>query len=237
MDVAFTDLEGPGDARISASALTCYNTHGVDWIGRAFHHPLTVPQGEVQPLWMGVDVGRNLPPGVYRGWVTVSAEGAASQRVELRLTVDESVRQDRGDDEPWRLSRLRWLHSRIADDLSVVPPYTPVTIHGRRLGCLGRELELDGLGLPRQIRSFFTPEMTAIGAKGRKHSGRRYGLATGHGPGQGAQVGAWRSVHHARGRWAGSVDFHGCGRAAAARPVRLHGVRRLRGIRGGGDGR
>jgi hypothetical protein len=84
------------------------------------------------------------------------------------LTVTGASIASHGDDEPARLSRLRWLNSRLHQDDRVVRPYTPVRVRGRTLTILGREVTLGADGLPRRIRSFFTPEMTGIGPTGRE---------------------------------------------------------------------
>lgn len=168
LSVDFSALEGPGGARIDKAALTCFNTEGRDWIGRPFRKTIAIDQGRVQALWMGVDVPRNAAPGLYRGRVTVSAAGMKPETVEIALTVSAQLREDRGDDEMWRLSRLRWLNSRLADDNSVVPPFTPLTVDGKEIRCLGRQVVLNDLGLPRRITSYFAPEMTSILDKGRK---------------------------------------------------------------------
>ncbi|MGZ5970930.1 MAG: glycoside hydrolase domain-containing protein [Polyangiales bacterium] len=73
-----------------------------------------------------------------------------------------------GDDEPERLSRLRWLDSRLAQDDGLVPPYTPVVARGRTLSILGRTVELDASGFPRSIRSRFTPEVTSASGPPRE---------------------------------------------------------------------
>ena len=42
-------------------------------------------------------------------------------------------------------------------------PTLPSPSPARTLGVLGRDLRLGANGLPESIRSFYTPEMTAIG--------------------------------------------------------------------------
>ncbi len=59
-------------------------------------------------------------------------------------------------------SRLRWLNSDIAVDDGVIPPYTPIGVSGQTLKILGRDLILDNNGLPKQVLSYFAPEMTKL---------------------------------------------------------------------------
>ncbi len=60
----FTALRGPGT--IAAAAFTCVNVDGIDWRGRPFTRNVTVPKGEIYPLWCGVQVPIDAKPGRYR---------------------------------------------------------------------------------------------------------------------------------------------------------------------------
>ncbi len=156
-----------GATMIPASAFSSFMTRGVDWQGHAFTRPVSVPAGKVQALWAGVMIPEAASPGEYSGTATVRAAGRGSVSIPVRLTVGPGRIARHGDDEPWRLSRLRWLDSRFRLDTTVVPPYTPVRVTGTTLGILGRAIRLAPTGLPAQITSFFTPEMTSVGARGR----------------------------------------------------------------------
>ena len=149
---------------------------------------MSVPKGEVYPLWCGIQVPVDAKPGRYTGITTVtavgssavglsavsssavgssavgsSAVGSSAVSFPLALTVSPDSIPAHGDDDPARLSRLRWLNSTLYQDDGLVPPYSrPVT--GTTLGVLGREIHLGNYGLPDSIRSYYTPEMTAIGS-------------------------------------------------------------------------
>ncbi|HEY6109338.1 MAG TPA: glycoside hydrolase domain-containing protein, partial [Gemmatimonadales bacterium] len=168
LTVRFGDLAGPGGERIPAAAFSSFNTGGVDWQGRTFTRRLQVGAGKVQALWCGVMVAEDQAPGTYEGTITVSAAGLPPETLPVRLTVSPHSIAHHGDDEPWRLSRLRWLDSRLALDTGLVRPYTPVEVDGIRLSVLGREVRLAPSGLPARITSYFTEEMTAIGSRGRE---------------------------------------------------------------------
>src|SRR5512143_2284406 len=165
----FGDLAGPGAERIPATAFSSFNTGGVDWQGRTFTRWVQVGAGKVQALWCGVMVPDDQAPGDYEGRVTVSAAGLPPETLLVRLTVSPHAIAHHGDDEPWRLSRLRWLDSRLALDTGLVRPYTPVAVDAARrtVSVLGRTVALDASGFPRQVTSWFTEEMTAIGRTGR----------------------------------------------------------------------
>jgi hypothetical protein len=165
--VAFGDLHGPDGATIPAEALTCFNLHGVDFTGKPFTTRVDVPKGRVQPLWMGLDVPADAKPGVYRGEVTVAADGVEPQRVPLSITVEEGAAVAHGDDDPFKLTRLRWLDSTLAQDDTLVKPFTAVTVKGANLGVLGRDVVLADSGLPAQILSRFDERMTGFAKQPR----------------------------------------------------------------------
>ena len=162
VQVRFGDLHGADGAVIPASAFTCFNLGGVGYDGKPFTTRVDVPQGRVQALWMGLDVPASAKPGVYRGDVTVQADSVAPQSIPLAITIGEGTAVAHGDDDPARLTRLRWLDSTLAQDDSVVKPFTPVTVDGATLGILGRNIVLNGDGLPRQISTRFNERMTGF---------------------------------------------------------------------------
>lgn len=153
---------GSPPARIPGRTVSAFNLRGVDSHGRDFTKRVDVPAGEVQPLWFGVPVPEGAEPGTYEATVRVGAAGLPARSVRIRLHVADTLIRHHGDDDPWRLSRLRWLDSRIALDESLVRPFTPVVAEGTALEVLGRRIELGPQGLPARIESFFSPEMTHL---------------------------------------------------------------------------
>jgi hypothetical protein len=163
------DVRGKdGRVLVPGSALHSFNTRGVDWRGRDFGRALDVAKGSVQALWLGVPVPAGAALGDYEATVTVGARGALPKAIRVRLRVGGSLVAARGDDEPERLSRLRWLDSRLAQDDGLVPPSTPVVAKGRTLAVLGRTVEFDASGFPRSIRSRFTPDATSASGPPRE---------------------------------------------------------------------
>jgi hypothetical protein len=159
--VEFGALAGPAGT-IPASALTSLNEGGTAWDGRPFSTRVDVPAGRVQALWCGVDLPTTLAPGTYAGTVRVHAEGAAPVAIPLAITVTAAVARAGGADEPWKMTRLKWLNSTIAQANTVIRPYTPIAIKGTTLSLHGRDIALGADGLPRAIRTFFSPEMTGL---------------------------------------------------------------------------
>jgi hypothetical protein len=150
--VEFSALTREGGGVIPASGSRCINTGGTDWTGEPLVKDVNVAKGAVQALWCLVTVPPDARPGLYRGTVTVRAAGLEAQSIDLRLTVLGTVAQNHGCDDLARFARLAWLDSTIAQDEEVTAPYTPMTVHESRVGCLGRELEFGDDGLPSSIR-------------------------------------------------------------------------------------
>jgi hypothetical protein len=168
LSASLSPLSGGKSTGFSASSFTCFNTEGRDWQGRQFARSIRVPQGHVQALWMGLQVLPETPPGRYTGTLRINVAGKKERPLRFNLTVSGEDVAAAGDDDPSRLSRLRWLNSQAAADDSLIRPFTPVTVAGQTLSILGRSLELSGAGLPQQITSTFTPEVTSVQGPGRK---------------------------------------------------------------------
>lgn len=152
---------------LPASSFTCFNTEGIDVTGTVFKKDCSVSKGKVQPLWIGVMVPEQIHSGKYEGIVSVSAENSGKKEVKVSLDVSDNIIANHGDNEPWRLSRLRWLNSQIGFDDEVIAPYVPIEVKGRSLSILGRDILLAETGLPASISSYFKETMTGIGPEGR----------------------------------------------------------------------
>ena len=162
LNITYSDLLAKNGKRITASHFTCFNKEGNGWNQQSMVKVIQIPMGKVQPLWFGLDIPPGTSPATYRGTVTIHPNGMEPQSIQLQVTVKGALLADRGDSEPWRHSRLRWLNSDIAVDDQVIPPYTPVQVEGNTLRILGREVVLSPGGLPGQIHSYFAPEMTRL---------------------------------------------------------------------------
>ena len=147
----------------AAPGFRCFNQEGIDWQSRPFQRTVNVEQGQVQALWCGVSA----PAAGVDTTITIKADGEQETRIPFHLAVSGSPLRNAGDDDPARLSRLRWLDSTLAVDDGIVAPYTPVRVDGRRIAVLGREVVLGPLGLPEAIRSYFDIEMTHLASKPR----------------------------------------------------------------------
>ena len=150
----FSELIGRSGNRISNGAFTCFNTDGVDINGKSFSKRLDVKQSKVQPLWVGIDIPANAVPDTYEGFIVVKPENLKEQKVKINLTIENDFLADRGDGEPWRHSRLRWLNSTLGIDDEPVAPYTSLVLDNQKISCLGRSVQLNNFGFPEVINSW-----------------------------------------------------------------------------------
>jgi hypothetical protein len=162
--VLFSDLKNESGAVIAAKNLNCVNTDGTRYDASNFAATVSVLKGKVQAMWCGVDVPETAAAGTYTGKATVIADGK-SKEITLQIKVTNEVTKNGGIDSPEKMTRLKWLNSTLAQENTVIAPYTPLEIKGSEISLLGRKLILGADGFPAQIQTFFTPEMTIIGTK------------------------------------------------------------------------
>lgn len=149
--VHFTELKN-GNSVIPASNQTCFNLGGIGWDGKPLSFRVDVAPHHIQALWCGVDIPKDARAGVYTGKVIVSADGVDNQEIEVSLNVTDQMLADRGDNETWRHSRLRWLNSTIGADDKPVMPYSAMQLSGNTITATEKSVTLASSGLPEQIR-------------------------------------------------------------------------------------
>lgn len=152
VDVAFSDLkEKRGRMTIPASEQTCFNCTGTGWDGQPLALEVNVAQGDVQTLWCGVQVPRDAPAGVYEGSATVTAQGMEPREVRFILSVEDEVLADKGDDELWRLSRLRWLNSTIGSEKKPIRPFKEMKVCDKLIKATEKRLKVADNGLLKSV--------------------------------------------------------------------------------------
>ncbi len=128
---------------------------------------VSVEQGMVQPLWFGIQIPEDTQPGQYVGTLTVNPEQQPAQTIQINLEITNEVVENNGDNQPEKMSRLRWLNSTIGKDPNlIIAPFTPVIVDNKKVIVLGRDVILGTDGLPKYIRSYFTQEMTGFTDQG-----------------------------------------------------------------------
>lgn len=156
-------LKSTSGGIIDARYFNCINTDGIDYKGEKLQLDVDVKKDDLQAFWCGFDIPENTSLGTYEGMLTIKPENAAAQTVKIVLNVSGEKLVNKGFDEPWKMTRLPWLNSTLAQANTVIKPYTSLQLKGEEISLLGRKVVLDKSGFPKQIQTFFTPEMTSIG--------------------------------------------------------------------------
>ncbi|CAL1518966.1 glycoside hydrolase domain-containing protein [Chitinophaga sp. MM2321] len=145
---AKTDLE---DVTVSYSRfsdrLTCFNLEGVDADGKKFTRKVNVAKGKVQALWFGLDIPENPQQKEYTFTITIKPRNGKAQVVPVKIKLTDTLQADRGDNEPWRHSRLRWLNSTLGEEEEVIAPYTALQRQGNSITTMMHLVQLDNNGL------------------------------------------------------------------------------------------
>ncbi len=125
--------------RSLAQAITCFNLGGTRFNGTNFTQAEVVNATRVGALWFGVDVGSSTATA-SSSWLNATvhltlslASGEKHVRVVPNVTVNLAVSdgmpiRGKGDFDPWRLSRLRWLDSTDGRDYNVSKGYVPLKV-------------------------------------------------------------------------------------------------------------
>jgi hypothetical protein len=168
IDFQFAELKNASGAVIPASEMTCFNLMGRDSTGQPMTKNISVEQGKVQPLWLGVQIPEDAVSGTYKGDLTFRVPTKKSTTIAIEIEVTDQKIDAAGDDEPWRHSRLRWLNSDLGMDDRLIAPYTAMRVNENRISLLGRTVALNQIGLPESILSHFSETMTDTNAEGRE---------------------------------------------------------------------
>jgi hypothetical protein len=163
-DIQYSAQRFDSDENAEFGAVTCFNLEGTDWQGQPIKKSVSVPKGQVQPLWFGVQVPKDAAPGKYTSTITIRPGNFPAASVEVTIKVNDRTIRNAGDDDLWRLARLRWLNSTIGLDDEVFSLYTPVEVADRNVRVLGRALRFGGNGLPESIQSTFGKSVDRLDA-------------------------------------------------------------------------
>ncbi len=159
VDDVQVDFDGFPEAL--SGRLTCFSCGGINERGEAFEKNVSVSEGEVLPLWIGVDVPEDIEPGAFTGNVLVSPSNRGGKVAAVTIDVLQDRAINHGFNSPEKQTRLAWLNSNVGTDPDfIIDPFVPVNVEGHSLSILGRTVELGATGLPDQVLSFFSPELT-----------------------------------------------------------------------------
>ncbi len=160
VQIRFSALTNTKGQSIPADQSFCFNTGGIDYTGKSFTKDVSIPEKTIQSLWCGLSVPKNIPPGMYKGTVTIQAGNASSTTIPISIRLTEKILSDGGISDPQKQTRLHWLNSTMAQENTVIPPYIPLTVNDKTISLLGRKVALNEDGFPKQIQTFFSQEMT-----------------------------------------------------------------------------
>ena len=158
--VKFSDLKSNDGAILPASIMKCINMGGIDHLGREFTKNVTIPKGEVRSLWLLAMIPTTQKPGIYTGFVTVSASNSNSYEIKTTIEVIDQTAENHGYNVPQNQSRLEWLYSNRGIDEKLFGDYTPVILKNNNISILGRKLTFNNQGFPSQISSTFNANNT-----------------------------------------------------------------------------
>ncbi|MGI8952598.1 MAG: glycoside hydrolase domain-containing protein [Chitinophagaceae bacterium] len=159
--IKFSDLKSSNGDIISAKNISCLNTDGISYDDKPLHFTVNIDEKKVQAMWCLIDIPENISSGLYQGKAIVTDGENNTTEVELNIFVDDKIIADGGVNEPWKQTRLKWLNSTLAQKNTVIKPYIPLKVDGKNISLLGRKIILNDDGLPKQIQTFFTEEMTS----------------------------------------------------------------------------
>ena len=160
LKITFSDLSMSEESIIPAQNISCLNTEGTSYDNKHLHFALNIPEKTVQAIWCLIDVPKDIPAGLYHGRATITTDSNFAMEVALNIFVKDTVLEDGGISEPTKMTRLKWLNSSMAQENTVIKPYTPLKVTENTIALLGRKIVLNDDGLPKQIQTFFTEEMT-----------------------------------------------------------------------------
>jgi hypothetical protein len=108
----------------------------------------------------GKELGRARTETIVGGYldVRVPVADVAAGQYELVMTVlDKAGKALETKPKQWTREILPWEGNKAGLDEILIPPYTPMQVKGQTLGCLLRDYELGGLGLPAQVTAMDEP--------------------------------------------------------------------------------
>lgn len=158
--VSFSDLKTTDGHTIPASLINCFNTNGTDYTGNPFTQKVSVSTGTIQSLWCGITIPAAAKAGSYSGKATIHAANAKPTVLPVSIRITNELLRDGGISEPEKQTRLHWLNSTLAQENTVIAPYTALAVQEKTISLLGRKIELNEDGFPKQLQTFFNQEMT-----------------------------------------------------------------------------
>ena len=138
VSVRFSDLKGSdNNIVIPSSELACFNRGGRNWDNTLFTKQVNIEKGTVQAFWCGVMIPEGIGSSSLKGSATVTCDGFNPETVDIKIEVSNKIIANHGDNEPWNMTRLRWLNSDMAFNDELIKPFTQIKREGNKLTILG----------------------------------------------------------------------------------------------------
>jgi len=163
IEISFSDLRSGGKRLvIHHDSISSFNNAGKNWDGKSFRKKLSIGEGKVQPLWFGFLLPEDINKKRIRGQMVITPENHKPETLKIDIRIINEVIKNHGDDNPYLLTRMRWLNSDIAFDDEVTKPFVPVEKEEKSLRILGRQIDIGSCGLPSRYLTYFNPTNTAL---------------------------------------------------------------------------
>ena len=137
--------------------------NGIDFQGNVFHHNVQVEQQESGIFWFGLQVGED-EPEIIQSTITFQTDHCGEFHIPLTIHVSGDVLNDGGENDDFRMARLKWLNSAIGLEDEVPMPYQPLRREGNTLYLTGHAVEIGSNGLPAKILSGYDSMNTTVAA-------------------------------------------------------------------------
>lgn len=134
--------------------ISCINTDIVDKFGNSGKQSVNLKSNCIQPLFFTA-VADTVGKREEKCTVTIKTV-RETRSFEMLFKINSDKIENRGYNDLWRLSRIKWLNSDLCIDDTAVQPYTLPEIKEGSFAILGREIKLSKCGMPEQIYSKFS---------------------------------------------------------------------------------
>lgn len=139
--VQWSDLKSEHQI-IKSSALTCFNTEGVDCHGQEFKKNICV-EGE-KTLWFGISLDE-VPLGCYTGVVDFYHHEEKVNSFELHVQVVSDAENE--------FERMFWLNSTIGHSDEVIKGYNNIRVIDNEVFTLGKKITLSDQGVLKSVET------------------------------------------------------------------------------------
>ena len=125
---------------------------GRDFKGKSFLRPVTVERQEAGIFWFGFQV-REEDSEVIENTMHFQTDQYGEFHIPLTIHVSGEVLKDGGENDDFRMARLKWLNSAIGLEEEVPMPYQVLRRDGNTVYLAGHAVEIGRNGLPCRILS------------------------------------------------------------------------------------